>query len=98
MTLAIFLVVLIVSIILGLPVAFALLLSSIALMMHMDLFSSDILAQALVNGVDSFTLLAIPFFLIAGEVMSAGGLSTRIVRLATCYVSICKADWVMLPS
>ncbi|CAM3502896.1 Sialic acid TRAP transporter permease protein SiaT [Vibrio aerogenes CECT 7868] len=90
MTLAIFLVVLIVSIVLGLPVAFALLLSSIALMMHMELFSSDILAQALVNGVDSFTLLAIPFFLIAGEVMSAGGLSTRIVRLATCYVGHMK--------
>ncbi|KUJ00357.1 TRAP transporter large permease subunit [Vibrio sp. MEBiC08052] len=86
MTLFIFLTVLIVSILLGLPVAFALLLSSIALMVHMDLFSSDILAQSLVNGVDSFTLLAIPFFLIAGEVMSAGGLSTRIVRLATCYV------------
>ncbi|MDW6003015.1 TRAP transporter large permease subunit [Vibrio mangrovi] len=86
MTLFIFLTVLIVSILLGLPVAFALLLSSIALMFHMDLFSSDILAQSLVNGVDSFTLLAIPFFLIAGEVMSAGGLSTRIVRLATSYV------------
>ncbi len=86
MTLFIFLTVLIVSILLGLPVAFALLLSSIALMVHMDLFSSDILAQSLVNGVDSFTLLAIPFFLVAGEVMSAGGLSTRIVRLATCYV------------
>ncbi|MDW6091899.1 TRAP transporter large permease subunit [Vibrio rhizosphaerae] len=86
MTLFIFLTVLIVSILLGLPVAFALLLSSIALMVHMDLFSADILAQSLVNGVDSFTLLAIPFFLIAGEVMSAGGLSTRIVRLATCYV------------
>lgn len=86
MTLAIFLSVLIISILLGLPVAFALLLSSIALMMHMDLFSSDILAQSLVNGVDSFPLLAIPFFLVAGEVMSSGGLSTRIVRLATCYV------------
>jgi tripartite ATP-independent transporter DctM subunit len=86
MTLFIFLSVLIVSIVLGLPVAFALLLSSMALMLHMDLFSSDILSQALVNGVDSFALLAIPFFLIAGEVMSAGGLSTRIVRLATCYV------------
>lgn len=86
MTLAIFLSVLIISILLGLPVAFALLLSSIALMLHMDLFSSDILAQALVNGVDSFPLLAIPFFLIAGEVMSAGGLSTRIVKLATTYV------------
>lgn len=86
MTLFIFLSVLIVSIVLGLPVAFALLLSSMALMLHMDLFSTDILSQALVNGVDSFALLAIPFFLIAGEVMSAGGLSTRIVRLATCYV------------
>ncbi|WP_375749452.1 TRAP transporter large permease subunit [Vibrio sp. HN007] len=86
MTLAIFLSVLIISILLGLPVAFALLLSSMALMLHMDLFSSDILAQSLVNGVDSFTLLAIPFFLVAGEVMSSGGLSTRIVRLATCYV------------
>lgn len=86
MTLAIFLSVLIISILLGLPVAFALLLSSIALMFHMDMFSADILAQGLLNGVDSFTLLAIPFFLVAGEVMSAGGLSTRIVRLATTYV------------
>jgi len=86
MTLALFLIVLIVSILLGLPVAFALLLSSMALMLHMDLFSVDILAQALVNGVDSFPLLAIPFFLIAGEVMSTGGLSVRIVRLASTYV------------
>lgn len=86
MTLALFLIVLIASILLGLPVAFALLLSSMALMLHMDLFSADILAQALVNGVDSFPLLAIPFFLIAGEVMSTGGLSVRIVRLASTYV------------
>lgn len=86
MTLALFLTVLIVSILLGLPVAFALLLSSMALMLHMDLFSADILAQSLVNGVDSFPLLAIPFFLIAGEVMSSGGLSVRIVRLASTYV------------
>ena len=76
MTLAIFLSVLIVSILLGLPVAFALLLSSMALMLHMDFFSADILAQSLINGVDSFTLLAIPFFLIAGEVMASGGLVT----------------------
>lgn len=67
MTLAIFLSVLIISILLGLPVAFALLLSSIALMFHMDMFSADILAQGLLNGVDSFTLLAIPFFLVAGQ-------------------------------
>ncbi|WP_417528144.1 TRAP transporter large permease subunit [Marinomonas shanghaiensis] len=86
MTLFIFLGVLILSILLGLPVSFALLLSSMALMLHMDLFSADILSQALIGGVDSFTLLAIPFFLIAGEVMATGGLSERIVRLANTFV------------
>jgi tripartite ATP-independent transporter DctM subunit len=86
MTLAIFLVVLISAILLGLPVAFALLLSAVALMVHMDLFSSDILAQSLVNGVDNFALIAIPFFLVAGETMSVGGLSRRIVRLAMSLV------------
>ena len=83
MTLALFLGVLIGSILLGLPVAFALLLSALALMVHLDSFSVDILAQSLVNGIDSFPLLAIPFFLVAGEVMASGGLSKRIVRLAS---------------
>jgi TRAP-type transport system large permease protein len=86
MTLFLFLGVLLVSILLGLPVAFALLLSAMALMLHMDMFSADILAQSLINGVDSFPLLAIPFFLVAGEVMSVGGLSQRIVRLAISLV------------
>jgi tripartite ATP-independent transporter DctM subunit len=86
MTLLLFLGVLLGSIALGLPVAFALLLSAIGLMLYMDLFSADILAQSLINGVDSFPLLAIPFFIIAGEVMSAGGLSKRIVRLAISLV------------
>ncbi|SEA92136.1 TRAP transporter large permease subunit [Rubrimonas cliftonensis] len=86
MTLVLFLAVLVGSILLGLPVAFALLLSSMALMLQMDLFSADILAQSLLNGVDSFPLLAIPFFLVAGEVMSCGGLSQRIVRLAMTLV------------
>ena len=86
MTLAIFLAVLIGSVVLGLPVAFALLLSGVALMVHQGLFSADILAQALVNGVDNFSLIAVPFFLIAGETMSVGGLSKRIVRLALALV------------
>lgn len=83
MTLFIFLAVLIIGILLGLPVAFSLLLSAMALMVHLDLFSADIMGQSLINGVNSFPLLAIPFFLVAGEVMSVGGLSQRIVRLAT---------------
>ena len=86
MTLALFLGVLFVAILAGLPVAFALLLSSMVLMLHLDTFSPDILAQGLINGVDNFPLLAIPFFLVAGEVMSKGGLSERIVRLAMTLV------------
>ena len=86
MTLVLFLGVLISSILLGLPVAFALLLSSMVLMLHMGLFSADILTQSLINGVDSFPLLAVPFFLVAGEVMAHGGLSKRIVRLASTLV------------
>ncbi len=83
MTRALFLGVLIGAILLGLPVAFALLLSSVALMLQLDTFSVDIMAQSLINGIESFPLLAIPFFLVAGEVMAMGGLSKRIVRLAT---------------
>lgn len=83
MTLALFLGVLLLGIFLGIPVAFSLLLSAMVLMVYLDLFSADILAQALVNGVDSFPLLAIPFFLIAGEVMASGGLAKRIVTLAS---------------
>ena len=86
MTLALFLGVLFLGILAGLPVAFALLLSSMALMVQMNLFSADILAQSLINGVDSFPLLAVPFFLVAGEVMARGGLSTRIVALAMALV------------
>lgn len=86
MTLVLFLAVLFFGILIGLPIAFALLLSSLALMVQLDTFSSDILAQGLVNGVDSFPLLAIPFFLVAGEVMSRGGLSTKIVKLAMTLV------------
>lgn len=86
MTLILFLGALFVAILAGLPVAFALLLSAMALMLHLGTFSPDILAQGLINGVDSFPLLAIPFFLVAGEVMSKGGLSERIVRLAMTLV------------
>lgn len=86
MTLILFLGVLFVAILAGLPVAFALLLAAMVLMLHLGTFSPDILAQGLINGVDNFPLLAIPFFLVAGEVMSKGGLSERIVRLAMTLV------------
>lgn len=86
MTIVLFLGSLLASIGLSIPIAFALLVSAVALMLHLDLLNSQILAQNLVNGADSYTLLAIPFFLVAGEVMSRGGLSQRIVALAMTLV------------
>lgn len=54
MTIIVFLSVLLGTMLLGVPIAFALLLSGLALMLHMDMFDSQILAQNLINGVDSF--------------------------------------------
>lgn len=70
----------------GIPIAFALMLSGVAMMLLMGNLDPNILAQRLVNGADSYPLMAIPFFLIAGELMNAGGLSRRIVNVALALV------------
>jgi tripartite ATP-independent transporter DctM subunit len=67
---------------LGMPIAFALLVCGIALMLHMGTFDAQILAQRLIDGADSYPLMTIPFFLLAGELLNAGGLSRRIVAAA----------------
>ncbi|MFD1626181.1 TRAP transporter large permease subunit [Azospirillum griseum] len=70
----------------GMPIAFALLLCGVALMAHLDAFDAQIVAQNVINGADSFPLVAVPFFMLAGEVMNAGGLSKRIVAVAMAMV------------
>jgi TRAP-type transport system large permease protein len=85
-TIAIFLGALLGAMALGMPIAFALLVTGVALMWHLDLWDAQILAQNLINGADSFPLLAVPFFMLAGEIMNAGGLSRRIVNLALTLV------------
>ncbi|MDX3973729.1 TRAP transporter large permease subunit [Shinella sp.] len=86
MTVTIFLGALLVPMALGVPIAFALILSGVALMMYLGLFDAQIVAQNVLNGADSFPLMAVPFFLLAGEVMNTGGLSRRIVNLAMALV------------
>lgn len=86
MVIAVFLGSLLGTMALGMPIAFALILSGIALMVHMDLFDGQIVAQTILQGADNFTLIAVPFFMLAGEVMNKGGLSKRIVNLATTLV------------
>ncbi|WP_028605810.1 TRAP transporter large permease subunit [Ottowia thiooxydans] len=86
MTIIVFIGSLLLAMAIGMPIAFALLASGVALMWQLDLFDAQILTQNLIGGADSFPLLAVPFFMLAGEIMNAGGLSKRIVNLALALV------------
>ena len=86
MTIGVFLGALLGAMALGIPIAYALLVTGVALMWHLHSFDPQILAQNLIEGANSFTLLAVPFFLLAGEIMNVGGLSRRIVDVALAMV------------
>ena len=86
MTIAVFLGSLLAAMALGVPIAFSLLICGAALMWHMNMFDAQILAQNVIEGANSFPLLAVPFFMLAGEIMNTGGLSRRIVDFALALV------------
>ena len=86
MTVIVFLGSLMAAMALGIPIAFSLLLCGVALMLQLNMFDAQILAQNLMEGANSFPLLAVPFFMLAGEIMNAGGLSRRIVNFAMSLV------------
>lgn len=86
MTLVVFIVSLLGSMAIGVPVAFSLMFCGVALMWYMGMFNSQIIAQNMIAGADTFTLLAIPFFVLAGELMNSGGLSKRIIEFAIACV------------
>jgi TRAP-type transport system large permease protein len=90
MTVAVFLVSLLGAMALGMPIAYALLVCGVALMVQLDMFDSQIIAQNIINGADSFPLMAVPFFMLAGEIMNTGGLSKRIVNLALALIGHVK--------
>jgi tripartite ATP-independent transporter DctM subunit len=86
MTVIVFIVSLLAAMALGMPLAFSLIVSGVALMLHMDNFDTQIVSQNLINGADNFPLMAVPFFMLAGELMNAGGMSRRIVNSAMVWV------------
>ncbi len=77
----------VVLLLLGVPVAFVIGLSTLlgALALGRD-GAMESMASDVANGLDSFPLLAIPFFILAGELMAAGGLARRLIDLATAIV------------
>ena len=85
MILAIFLGALVLLFVIGIPAAFALGLTSLIVTVYERGFDGvpyTIIAQRMVYGVNSFPLLAIPFFILAGKIMNTGGITDRIYLFA----------------
>lgn len=70
----------------GMNMALALVLTGAGMAWVLDFWDTQLLAQNLVAGIDSFPLLAVPFFILAGELMNAGGISQRIIAMAQAWV------------
>jgi TRAP-type transport system large permease protein len=70
----------------GMNMALALVLTGAGMAAVLGFWDTQLLAQNLVAGVDSFPLLAVPFFILAGELMNSGGISKRIIDMAQAWV------------
>ena len=70
----------------GMNMGLALVLTGAGMAWVLGFYDTQLLAQNLVAGVDSFPLLAVPFFILAGELMNSGGISKRIIVMAQAWV------------
>jgi tripartite ATP-independent transporter DctM subunit len=81
---------LVLFIFLGMEIAWAIAVACLAYMVLTDLMGQDIpyalLPQQMLDGVDTFSLIAIPLFIFAGELMSATGVTERLVRFALAFM------------
>ena len=71
---------------LGIPLALVLVICAIVLMGHSGMWDTMIIPTSMLDGANNYPLMAIPFFVFAGEIMAAGGLSKRVVALAQLMV------------
>lgn len=67
------------------PVAISLGLASAFALLYSGKVSSSFIAQGLVTSIDSFPLMAVPFFILAGELMGQGGLSRRLLNVGAVF-------------
>ncbi|WP_068674983.1 TRAP transporter large permease [Oceanobacillus sp. Castelsardo] len=71
---------------LSVPIAIALGLSGLVTALYSSNISITFLAQSLITSTDNFTLMAVPFFILAGEIMGKGGISTRLFEFANVFI------------
>lgn len=75
---------------LGVPVALSMLLSASFMLWKMDMFDAQLITENFVMGTNNFPLMAIPFFMLTGEIMKHGGISERIINFAMSMVGHIK--------
>lgn len=83
-------VIFVVCLLIGVPIAFSLGAASVTFLMVAGGIPFDIIAQRMFNGLDSFPFMAIPFFVLAGELMNSGGITRRLVNFADTLVGHMK--------
>lgn len=75
---------------LGMPIAFALIGCGLTMMFYLGFTDPQIVIQNMWDGSNSFPLLAVPFFMLAGEFMNAGGMTRRIITMAMAWIGHIK--------
>ena len=88
----ILLVSLLVLMVIGVPIASSLSLSCFAALLTMDSMPLALLTQRVFNGANNFSFLAVPAFVVAGEVMSQGGISKKLVDMSTVLLGRMKGS------
>jgi len=86
MILIIFFGVFFITLILSAPIFFSLALSALALLWNKGMLVPQLVVQRMFAGIDSFPMMAIPFFMLAGALMDTGGISARLVRFSNYLV------------
>lgn len=82
-------------ILLRFPISMVLALSSLFTALYLDI-PLAVIGQRMVQGMNSYTLLAIPFFILAGQIMSEGGLAIRLINLAQLTVGAIRGGLAMV--
>lgn len=86
MELFLFLATLFFFLVLGIPICLVLVICALVLMAYSGFFDPIMIANSMLDGANNYPLMAIPFFVFAGEIMAAGGLSERVVKLAQLMI------------
>ncbi len=75
-----------ISLLIGIPIAFCLGLCSLAVVLYAGDYSIVLIAQKIFNGMDMFSLMAIPLFILSGDLMNLGGVTDRLIKFSNLLV------------